>query len=169
MVFVKVDHLREEATRALPQGEAHDLIAWGVSAGVSGGEHRAGEIGAGGFGKGHFGGRPQGEVHELDIDGVEGAGVDTDEEVVGGGGGGCGDCAEVEGRGVAAVGVGPGADLGGGGGCHGVDRRQSCDGFEELLSFKVCTSISFRSDTYECVFARLVPSCCDPAVTRIST
>jgi hypothetical protein len=76
--------------------------AVGLEAGGGvGGEHRAGEVGAGDLGRGEgewIGQRPDGEVHDLDVDGVEGTVADTEEEM--GRGGGRGRCGGREGEGL---------------------------------------------------------------------
>ena len=113
--------------------DAEDVVALGEAGRRVGGEDGGGEVGAGDFGGGEEGEeegkRPEGQVHELDVDRVERAGVDAEEEVSGvGGGGRCGG-REGQGGGVAACGVGPGFDGGGRGG-HG--------GRSEVVSGRWC-------------------------------
>ena len=122
--------VRDFRERAVGEGvhhEAEDFVAWlqGGGGGVAaGGEDGAGEVATGDFGGGEggwVGEGPEREVHDLDVDGVEGAGVDAEEEVAGGAGGGGLGCGggEGEGRWVRGCGVGPGIDRGGGGGRRG--------------------------------------------------
>ena len=75
-----------------------------------GGENCAGEVGTRGLGRGEEGRvrhRPEREIHELNVDRVEGAGVNAKEEVSGRGGARRGGGGEGEGGWVAACGVGP--------------------------------------------------------------